>query len=615
MASATLKILLDLEDNLSEGLNSISKKAKDLEPNFKKMAQVGSAGLAAIVGEAGFAIAAFADAERSQRQLEHAVIDVSKGTMAQAEAISNLSDALQRKTGIDGDALKMGAAQLSTFGLQSKSVVDLTKSLADLTINQNGVNASSDQYVQSANVMAKALQGQFGILEKSGIRFTEAQQNMILYGKESEKVAALQAGLAQNLRETTDTISGVDVATAKGIRSLGEMQESIGKGLAPVLANLSETIVPIVEKITEWVSKHPALVKWIFILSAALFGLIASVGFLGLALGGLATAAAAFGITAAVFLGWLLLIPLAIAAIIAVGVLLYKNWDTIKAAAIATWGAIKDFFIGIWEQITAAFTLAGMAISDAWNGLVEFFREVWTAITDIFNVSIAFLVGLVLTIFNAMGIDIMAVFNTLRNTLVAFWSGVRDVLVFIWTSMVSVITGSIQSISDFMAPILAFIGEAWSQTWNGMKDIFVEVWNTIKETMSVVISWIAEKIAWIADEIASLLQPIQNLAGGAAKAFSKIGASISSGVKNIIATGSSALGRAGGGPVSARGSYLVGEHGPEMFVPSTAGRIMSGGGGMTIIANFSNNKFVSPRDEAMVLGKELVRYVKDNMRL
>ena len=78
--------------------------------------------------------------------------------------------------------------------MQSKSVVALTKSLADLTVNQNGVTAGSDQYIQSANMMAKALNGKFGILENMGIRFTETQKKLIEFGTETERVKAIQEG-------------------------------------------------------------------------------------------------------------------------------------------------------------------------------------------------------------------------------------------------------------------------------------------------------------------------------------------------------------------------------------------------------------------------------------
>lgn len=284
-AQTELNIWVKLKDDASKAVEGIKGKLEDLQPTFKKMAAVGTAVFAAVTAEVVSATSAYQESERAQRQLEHAVIDVSKGTADQVKQIGALADALQRKSGIDGDALKMGAAQLSTFGLQSESVVNLTKSLADLTVNQNGASASADSYVQSANVIAKALNGQFGALEKSGIRFTETQQNMILYGTEAQKVAAIQEGLNQNLRETTDTLSGTGEAALNiWKQTLGDIQEKIGEGLAPALGALMEKLQPLVDKVLEWVTAHPQLTANILLAVGAVAGLVAVVGALGLAL-------------------------------------------------------------------------------------------------------------------------------------------------------------------------------------------------------------------------------------------------------------------------------------------------------------------------------------------
>ncbi|WP_461369092.1 tape measure protein [Candidatus Darwinibacter acetoxidans] len=65
------------------------------------------------------------------------------------------------------------------------------------------------------------------------------------------------------------------------------------------------------------------------------------------------------------------LIVLAIAAVIAIGVLLYKNWDTIKEKAIEIWTTVKDFFGEVIE------------------GIVTFFSElpgkVWKWLTDTYS--------------------------------------------------------------------------------------------------------------------------------------------------------------------------------------------------------------------------------------
>jgi hypothetical protein len=347
MDELTEKIIIDAQDKSAAAFNSVekkignmTKKIKDMQPVFKGMAATGGIALAGITAAVATSISAYGEAERAQRQLEHAVIAVSKGTQDQVKAINDAATALQKKSGIDGDALAMGAAQLSTFGLQSKSVVDLTKSLADLTVNQNGVNASSDQYVQSANMMAKALNGQFGILEKSGIRFTDAQQKIIKFGTESEKVAALQEGLAQNLRETTDTLNGVDASTAKLNRQFGEIQENIGKALAPALNDLTAKLVPMIDKIGDWTSENPALTAQIIEISAAVAALVTGIGTLGMLLGSLSSAAAALGISLGALFPLIALLVGGITAVVMITKELWSRWEEFKLSCITLWNEI-----------------------------------------------------------------------------------------------------------------------------------------------------------------------------------------------------------------------------------------------------------------------------------
>lgn len=601
MAEARLQFLIDLDDRVSAGIDKIKGnldgfkgKVEDMKPAFETMAKVGTVGFTAIAGAVALGVKAYGEAERSQRQLEHAVLDVSKGTRDQVAAISDLSDALQKKSGIDGDALKMGAAQLSTFGLQSTSVVNLTKTLADLTVNQNGVNASADSYVQSANVLAKALKGQFGVLEKSGIRFTEAQQNMILYGKESEKVAALQEGLAQNLRETTDTLSGVDAATAKAQRSLGEVFESLGKSFAPAISKLSDAISPFLNRLADWIAANPKLTTTIVVITGAIFAFLAVVGTIGLVLPAIITGFSALatvvGVLATAFtflMGPIGLIILAIAALVAVGVLIYKNWDEISAFALQAWTGIKD------------------AVVSAMQAVADFLVQIWEGIKAAFWTGINFIVGLW-----AMILDFL--FPGWSEKLTQIWAKAVE----IWALISSAFSTAFEAIRGTFTGWMDSIKEAWTTMWTGLKDVFITIWDAITRVFDSV-------VAGISDAMAKLVSPIQKvidlaeralaLAGGAVKSA---GGKISSVVKDILGRGSSITGKAIGGPVLAGSSYLVGEKGPELFTPGQTGTIVPngrlGGGGLTLV--ITGNTLLD-RDAARKIGDEMVRYLKDNFRI
>lgn len=209
------------------------------------------AGLTALgVGAVMFgksAVDAFNDAQLAQAQLEHAVIGVTHATTEQLKQTEALADALEKKGVLDGDNIKVGLAQLSTFGLSNKAVQNLGSSLADLAVNQFGVNASGEQLTQSANMMAKALKGQFGVLEKSGIRFTEAQKAIIQYGTEEQKVIAINEGFQQNLKLTNE------VARQTAAGGIAHMQVQLGNVQEAIGGLIMNGIAPIVSAISNWI--------------------------------------------------------------------------------------------------------------------------------------------------------------------------------------------------------------------------------------------------------------------------------------------------------------------------------------------------------------------------
>lgn len=83
----------------------------------------------------------------------------------------------------------------------------------------------------------------------------------------------------------------------------------------------------------------------------------------------------------------------------------------------------------------------------------------------------------------------------------------------------------------------------------------------------------------LADIAQASLRALFHAPGGAS-----IGASVLNGIGSLATSLLGAPGRATGGPVSAGRPYVVGENGPELFVPSGSGRIerSSGGGGRDV---------------------------------
>ena len=79
------------------------------------------------------------------------------------------------------------------------------------------------------------------------------------------------------------------------------------------------------------------------------------------------------------------LVALAIGAVIAIGVLLWKNWDTVKQKATELWGGIMDFLdtkLGKILAILSGPIGIGLLIIKNWESIKEKSSEIWGAIVN-----------------------------------------------------------------------------------------------------------------------------------------------------------------------------------------------------------------------------------------
>lgn len=176
--------------------------------------------------------------------------------------------------------------------------------------------------------------------------------------------------------------------------SIDEMKLLGSVAFAQVGSQLSAYLAPALEKVVEWVGKFA---EWlgnldpkVLTVIATIGGVLAVVAPLLIGLGKLAT-----GVSAVINLvqvigpaigglasGPMLLIVGAIAAVIAIGVLLYKNWDKIKATAQAVGEKIKAVWEGVKTAVSAKIQALKDAISGAWDSIKTKTSNAWQSIKD-----------------------------------------------------------------------------------------------------------------------------------------------------------------------------------------------------------------------------------------
>lgn len=346
---------------------------------------------------------------------------IAKGTGAAAAAKDNLvalTDKLEENGVVAGDVSVAGLQQLATFQLTEESLAKLVPGMADLVAQQKGLNATQSDAVSIGNLIGKAMTGQTGALSKAGIIMTEYQEKVMKTGNEEQRAAMMAEILQSNVGGVNAALAQTDAGKMQVAQNLlGRAQDEIGEKLVHLKANLSEVAAkyipslqkaairfidmaaPKIEGAIAYIEAHKNTIRagidkigtavsaayqvvskalgWIKgngkTLIPVLGGIVA--GFVAFnavtavvstVTGTLATlttvvkgVSAAGGVLNAIMAANpILLVALAIAALVAAGVALWQNWDTVKAKAQKLWGKVKEVFGGIRDSITGAFDTA-----------------------------------------------------------------------------------------------------------------------------------------------------------------------------------------------------------------------------------------------------------------
>lgn len=220
-----------------------------------------------------------------------------------------------------------------------------------------------------------------GIIDDGGAAFRE-------YGKEAEDLGLILSG--DTLNRINETNDAIDKSKAQ-LKAAGlELGATIATGLAPVVEKLSGFI----EKLVGWLQKltpeQTNMIITIGLVVAAIAPLLMVIGQVATGIGAIMALAPAFSAVFAALTGPVGIAIAVIAALVAVGVLLYKNWDEIKAKAIEVWNKLVEGWNNFKANLSNAFHEFGAAakqsLTDTWNSVKDTAINAWETIkTSISN--------------------------------------------------------------------------------------------------------------------------------------------------------------------------------------------------------------------------------------
>ena len=215
------------------------------------------------------------------------------------------------------------------------------------------------------------------------------------------------------------------------------------------------------------------------------------------------------------------LVIAAIAALIAIGVLLYQNWDTVVEFAKAAWQGLCDFISGICQAI-------GEFFSGLWTKLQEIFEPIGQWFSEKFQQAWDAIVN----IFSGIGEWFSGVFQ-----------GAWDAIVNIFTPIGSWFGQRWADVTSALANIGAWFTDMFQKAWTGLTNIFSKLGSWFGERWNDVTSALSSVSNWFGEMFTSAYNAVKN-------AFSSIGGFFSgvwSTVQSIFVNAGQKVGSAVGG--------------------------------------------------------------------
>ncbi len=242
-----------------------ARKAQKSASLFAKVS-AGAFGVLNIVGAVKGAIGAvkeFTAANDAQAEAEAKLAQVMRNTMdASDDEIKSIKDltAAQQKLGIVGDEVQLaGAQELGTYLEKAESLKKLIPVMNDMVAQQYGYNATQESAVNIATMMGKVMEGQVGALSRYGYKFDEAQEKILKYGTEAEKVATLAEVIGESVGGMNEALAQTPEGRMKQLsNALGDIKERIGTEFTKIgvaLLPAVNKVMPYVEKVLDLTSR------------------------------------------------------------------------------------------------------------------------------------------------------------------------------------------------------------------------------------------------------------------------------------------------------------------------------------------------------------------------
>lgn len=348
------------------------------------------------------------------------------------------------------------------------------------------------------------------------------QQKQLTLLQMVEDANELSGAMGQSARET-DTWTNQTGNLKQAWQDLkANLGTTVLSTVVDVVKSLSEKVQNASEKFDEWkpkiqnvIDKSKEMADWVRenkTLLLALGGVIASVtaGMIAFTIAEkakiiatqlhtaatLAEKLGVLGVNTAMLASPITWIVAAIVALIAIIVVLVKNWDKVKEVASNVWDKIKE----IWGSVSEWFK------TNVIDPIVNFFQGLWDKVVEIWEGiknAISFAFQLIANI-------ISAAFQIITLPFRFIWENCKEYVFAVFDAISAFINNAINKIKEIITTVLNAIKAVWDTVWTAIKDFLMPIINSIKDFISTAFNAIKNVITNIINSVKNTVTTVFN---------------------------------------------------------------------------------------------------------
>lgn len=358
---------------------STGEQLEVLSSQFIKFAEINGTDVTNSVDQAQKALSAFGLGAESASSLLDIMTVTGQNTGVAMDSL--LSGLIQNGTAFQEMGLSIEQAtvfmgQMETSGANSETVMQgLRKALKNATeegIPLNEALAQLQEQILNGTDSMDGLTASYDLFGKSGDQIYAAVKNGTLdFNALAISAQDASGAVEETFEATLDPMDDFTTATNAAKAAGAELGSTILTVAAPVIKEFTDLIKGLTDKFKSLTPEQQQTIVKIGAVVAAVGPALLVITKL---VSGIGSVISIIGTIVGVLGGPL---TIAIGAIIAIGVLLYKNWDKIKETAGKLFSAIKEKFTAIKNTITEKITAAKETVGNMIEKIKSFFNFKW----------------------------------------------------------------------------------------------------------------------------------------------------------------------------------------------------------------------------------------------